>query len=402
MRSLGPRAELSAPSQDNEESDLRKRLRGVIYLYSRIPANRVLSAVLLVELLQARRSLTFRSWAVMAKVQVATIADVARRAGVATSTVSHVLNRTRFVSAETTRAVEDAVSAIGYTPNVLARALARSTTNTVGLAISASRNPYFGDMVNAIEAECSARNMMVLLANTRDDPIEELRAVTELHRRRVDGILLAPSAGPQAPALTYLRDNAIPTVLVDRLPDAGFDGVGVENEHSVGALVDRLVDAGHERIGFLGGQASFTTTLERTAAAAAALRRRGLGSDPGLVSTGHVEVASARAAVARMLGFPVPPTAFVGGNNLTTVGIVAALRAAGLLVPRDIAVVGFDDFEWGDCFDPSLTVMAQPCDEIGRRAGALLQRRIRDRAAVTEIVRIPPTLIPRGSCGWHP
>ena len=334
-----------------------------------------------------------------AEVEMATIADVARRAGVATSTVSHVLNRTRFVSAATTRAVEDAVASLGYTPNVLARALARSTTNTVGLAISASRNPYFGDMVNAIEAECSARDMMVLLANTRDDPVEELRAVTELHRRRVDGILLAPSGGPEAPALTYLRDNAIPTVLVDRLPEAGFDGVGVENERSIAVLVNRLADAGHARIAFLGGQASFTTTLERADAAATALSRRGLGPDRDLVSIDHVAVATAREAVVRMLALPVPPTAFLGGNNLTTVGIVAALRRAGLQVPRDIAVAGFDDFEWGDVFEPGLTVMAQPCDEIGRRAAALLQRRIHDGAAALEVVRISPTLIRRGSCG---
>lgn len=331
---------------------------------------------------------------------VATIADVARRAGVATSTVSHVLNRTRFVSAETTRAVEQAVTAVGYTPNILARALARSTTNTVGLAISASRNPYFGDMVNAIETECTSSDMMVLLANTRDDPLEELRAVIELHRRRVDGILLAPSGGPDTPALTYLRDNAIPTVLVDRLPEAGFDGVGVENERSTVVLVDRLADAGHSRIGFLGGQASFTTTRERADAAMAVLCRRGFGIDPDLVSIGHVEVATARAAAIQMLALPTPPTAFVGGNNLTTVGIVAALRDAGLHVPRDIALTGFDDFEWGDCFEPGLTVMAQPCDEIGRRAAALLQHRIRNGAAALEIVRIPPTLIQRGSCGW--
>ncbi|MBE7220743.1 MAG: LacI family DNA-binding transcriptional regulator, partial [Caulobacteraceae bacterium] len=297
------------------------------------------------------------------------------------------------------RAVEAAVAAVGYTPNVLARALARSTTNTVGLAISASTNPFFGDIVNAVEAECAGLGMMVLLANTRDDPAEELRAVTELHRRRVDGILLAPSAGRDSPALAYLRDNAIPAVLVDRLPEAGFDGVGVENERATGALVDRLVEAGHRRMGVLGGQGSFTTTRERAAGAAAALARRGIAPDPALVSIGHVEVATARAEVARMLALPSPPTAFVGGNNLCTVGIVSALRDAALAVPRDIALAGFDDFQWGDCFEPGLTVMAQPCDEIGRRAAALLQRRIRDGAAAPEIVRIPPTLIRRGSCG---
>ncbi len=330
---------------------------------------------------------------------MATIADVARRAGVATSTVSHVLNRTRVVSPETTRAVEEAVAAVGYTPNILARALARSITNTVGLAISTSRNRFFGDIANAVEGECAKLGMMVLLANTRDDPDEEMRVVEELHRRRVDGLILTPSAGPEAAALAYLRDNAIPAVLLDRLPDAGFDGIGVENVASVGALVDELADRGHARIGLVAGQAGFTTTRERVAGVLAALRRRGLAADPELVSDGHVAVASARAATARMLALPAPPTGFIGGNNLASVGILAALRDARLAVPRDVALVGFDDFEWSDSFEPRLTVLAQPCDEIGRRAAAMLRARIAKLAGAPEIHRVAPTLVRRGSCG---
>lgn len=333
---------------------------------------------------------------------MATIADVARRAGVATSTVSHVLNRTRPVSPETTRAVEEAVTATGYTPNVLARALARSVTNTVGLAISTSRNRYFGDLANAVEGECAKLGMMVLLANTRDDPDEELRVVAALHRRRVDGIIMTPSAGPDAAALAYLRDAAIPTVLLDRLPEAGFDGIGVENRGAMGALVDELANRGHARIGLVAGQTGFTTTRERVEGTAAALHRRGLALDPDLVSENHVAAPSARAATARMLALPDPPTAFIGGNNLATVGVLAALCDAGLRVPRDISLVGFDDFEWSDSFEPSLTAMAQPCDEIGRRAAAMLRRRIAQGSGPPEIVRLPPTLIRRGSCGPGP
>ncbi len=330
---------------------------------------------------------------------MANIADVARRAGVATSTVSHVINRTRVVSPATTRAVEEAVAAVGYTPNVLARALARSVTNTVGLAISTSRNRYFGDVANAVEGECAKLGMMVLLANTRDDPDEELRAVEELHRRRVDGIILTPSAGPDAAALAYLRDNAIPAVLVDRLPEAGFDGIGVENAAAMGTLVDELALRGHRRIGLVAGQSGFTTTRERVEGFAAALARRGLAADPELASAGHVAVGSARAAAERMLALPAPPTALVGGNNLATVGVLAALRAAGLAVPRDMALVGFDDFEWSDSFEPSLTVLAQPCDEIGRRAAALLRARIDKTAGAPALHRVAPTLIRRGSSG---
>jgi LacI family transcriptional regulator len=171
---------------------------------------------------------------------MATIADVARLAGVATSTVSHVLNGTRFVSAETTSAVREAVRALGYAPNTVARALARSTTNTIGLAISSTKNRYFSDVINAIEEECSKLGMMVLLANTRDDPECEFEMVAALHQRRVDGIIIAPSCGLNNSALTYLREQRIPSVMVDRLPDVALDGVGVENRQSLAAMVAHM------------------------------------------------------------------------------------------------------------------------------------------------------------------
>ena len=132
---------------------------------------------------------------------LATIADVARYAGVATSTVSHVLNGTRFVSVDTSRAVREAVKAVGYTPNTLARALARSTTNTIGLAVSSTTNRYFADVINAVEDECQKLGMMVLLSNTHDEPAREPEGPRELAaelprgagRREVGGLEEAPA-----------------------------------------------------------------------------------------------------------------------------------------------------------------------------------------------------------------
>ena len=128
---------------------------------------------------------------------MATIADVARRAGVSLSTVSHVVNGTRRVAPETEQAVHAAIDAVGYIPNVLARALKTASTRSVGVAISAITNPYFSDIICAIETECSRLGMMVFLSDTEDDPKRELEAVVALHQRRVDGIILAPSADPE-------------------------------------------------------------------------------------------------------------------------------------------------------------------------------------------------------------
>jgi LacI family transcriptional regulator len=330
---------------------------------------------------------------------MATIADVARLAGVATSTVSHVLNGTRFVSVRTTQAVQEAVRALGYTPNTVARALARSTTNTIGLAISSTSNRYFYDVINAIEEECAKLGMMVLLANTQDDPDWEFEIVAALHKRRVDGIIIAPSCGSHNNALTYLREHRIPSVMVDRLPDVALDGVGVENRQSLATMVSHMVAHGHERIGFLAGQSNFTTALERAEGFRDGLRSHGLGVDEERISIGHTDLATAIDAAARLLTATEPVTALIGGNNLTTIGIMLAARRCGMRVPADLAVAGFDDFDWADAFEPRLTTMVQPCHAIGMTAATLLKRRMDFATEETEIIRLPPTFTVRNSCG---
>ncbi len=160
---------------------------------------------------------------------MATMADVARLAGVSTATVSHVLNGTRPVNATTIAAVKDAIARAGYTPNSLARSLARASSSTIGVAVSAITNHYFSDVVGAVEAACSRRNFMMLLADTHDDPEHQFRVVRELHQRRVDGIILAGVSDNGEEVSQYLRMNRVAAVMIDRFIGDEFDQVGVEN-----------------------------------------------------------------------------------------------------------------------------------------------------------------------------
>src|SRR5882672_4686728 len=203
---------------------------------------------------------------------MATIVDVARRAGVSVSTVSHVVNRTRTVSPGTARLVEQAIAATGYAPNSIAQSLARSATNSVGIAISAISNPYFSDIICAIQTECSRLGLMVFLSDTQEDPAQELRVVRALHQRRVDGIILAASADPDQKSLNYIRDSKIPCVLVDRLLSPAFDQIGVQNKHAMEVLASHLIEHGHKRIGLIAGQPGFATTLERIQGFRAAMK----------------------------------------------------------------------------------------------------------------------------------
>jgi LacI family transcriptional regulator len=329
---------------------------------------------------------------------VTTIADVARAAGVSVSTVSHVVNRTRRVSPETAQAVQAVIDAVGYRPNSLARSLKTASTQSVGIAVSTVANAYFIDVISAIEAECARLGMMVFLSDTQDDPERELTVVTAFHQRRVDGVILAPSGEESRHGLSYLRHARIPSVLVDRTPDPSFDQVGVNNREAMRDLVDHVLGFGHRRIGYVGGAAGFETTRERTFGYRDSLACAGLAVDERCIAIGNVSTESATAAVARMLALPDPPTAIVAGNNASTIGAMRALHARGLRVPRDMSLVGFDDFEWADCFEPRLTLVAQPCQNIGRLAAERLIARIADPEGPPETIRLEAKLMVRESC----
>jgi LacI family transcriptional regulator len=333
---------------------------------------------------------------------VATIVDIAKRAGVSTSTVSHVLNGTRRVLPATAQQVQAAIDELGYKPNDLARSLARSYSATVGLAISAISNPYFNDIIQAMQRECDAAGLMVFLCDTEDDPEREFDVVRALQQRRVDGILLAAAPDPAGRTLAYLASNNIPCVLVDRLSSPAFDGIGVENRASTAQLVSHILGHGHTRIGYVPGHPGFDTTLERLDGYRSALQAAGVPVDESLIAPPTSDRTHATQATAALLSRPDRPTALMTGNNHATIGAVRAIRQAGLRIPEDIALAGFDDFDWAGDFEPQLTVIAQPVAEIGRLAAARLVARIRSPETPSQHIRLAGRLMVRASCGCNP
>ncbi|MEU6387636.1 LacI family DNA-binding transcriptional regulator [Streptomyces bauhiniae] len=333
---------------------------------------------------------------------MSTMADVARSAGVSVATVSHVLNGTRPVLPHTRQAVLDAVEALGYTPNSLARSLVTSRTRSIGLAVSAISNPYFTEILQGVEAAAREAGYSLLIADPHDDPEHELKVVQLLHGRRVDGMIVAPSAEPGGLA-AYLRRQAVPTVLLDRVLGAAgqgpFDQVCAENSGPMAELVTHLASLGHRRIGLVAGLPGLSTTDERIAGYRQGLAAAGLDADDELVVSGSSESTGAERATAALLALPAAPTALVTANNAMTIGALRALRERGLGVPGDIALACFDDFAWADLFAPRLTAIAQPSREMGARAVRVLLDRLAapDREART--VRLPCAFVHRASCG---
>ncbi|MFD8914142.1 LacI family DNA-binding transcriptional regulator [Streptomyces sp. NPDC059575] len=361
-----------------------------------------------------------------------TMADVARRAGVSVATVSHVLNDTRPVLPHTRQAVLDAVDALGYTPNTLARSLVTSRTRSIGLAVSAISNPYFTEILQGVEAAALAEGYSLLIADPHDDPEHELKVVQLLHERRVDGMIVAPSARPDE-LVAYLRRQAVPTVFLDRVitPDddgsdsgsgegdgevaerpagpardgqltsqaGGFDQVCAENSEPMAGLVTHLAGLGHRRIGLIAGLPGLSTTSERITGYRRGLAAAGLPYDADLVVSGSSESAAAEHATADLLSRPAAPTALVTANNAMTIGTLRALRERGLSVPGDIALCSFDDFAWADLFSPRLTAVAQPSREMGARAVQVLLDRLAAPDRPTRTVRLPCAFVHRTSCG---
>lgn len=328
-----------------------------------------------------------------------TMGDVARLAGVSASTVSHVLNGTRKVDTATRVRVEAAIVKTGYRRNVVARSLAAGRTHTIGLSISALTNPYFGNLVHAVERALSNAGYVLIVGDSHDEVESEKRVVDSLLDRQVDGMIVAPSAGSERGTLPEIVRTRTPLVLIDRGVDVGSDQVVPENFSSTRSLTAHLLDLGHRRIGVLRGLAGISSTTERFDGYSAALGDRGVAVDPALVLDGASSTDVAEREVRALMSGDDRPTALVSLNNSMTIGALKAIRGLGLSIPADVAFVCYDDFEWSDLFEPRLTAAAQDVETIGATAAELLLARIRGHDGAPQRIHVPTTFHHRNSCG---
>lgn len=329
------------------------------------------------------------------------MADVARAAGVSITTVSHVVNRTRNVAPATAELVQKAVAETGYRQNLAARALATSSTTTVGLAMSIVTNPYFGALTHSLEERFRQAGFSLVLANTNDDPLTAYDVIEDLRARRVSGIIAAPLEGSAELTASFMDLAAaqFPLVFLDRRSDLDVDQVYSESEGPIFDLTAHFAQLGHTRIGLVTGSDTSTSGKDRLVAYQQAVVDLGLDADPALVIRGESDELVAQAAVRRHLESDSRATALVVGNNQMAIGALRAIREVGLRLPEDIAVASFDDFEGADLLSPGLTVVKQDVGTLASSAVSLLLRRIANPARPKSKVVVPTTFHHRGSCG---
>lgn len=327
----------------------------------------------------------------------ATMRDVAALAGVSLKTVSRVVNREPGVSDELTAKVEQAASELDYRHNLTASNLRRADqrTRTLGLIVEDVSNEFFGAIHRGIEDSAFERGVAVVASSVDLNPESEHDVVATLTARRVDGLILAPSATDQRYLLGEQR-RGWPIVCIDRLPHGiDVDAVVTDNKEASTRGVRHLIDQGHTQIAFVGGHSLLSTAQERYAGYLQAMTEAGLPVRPEWVHRDAHDSEAAQAVVASLMDLTNRPTAIFGAQNLITMGIVRALRAASM--HHQIALVGFDDFTLADLLDPAVTVVAQDPRAMGRMAADIVFRRMSEPSAQTYTHVIPSRLVIRGS-----
>lgn len=325
------------------------------------------------------------------------IKDVARRAGVSPSTVSHVLNGTRFVSQEKRQRVLDCIRELRYEPSALARSLRRKETLTIGVIVSDANDPFFTAVLRGIEDVAQRAGYSVIVGNSDEQQEKQERYLHSLASRQVDGFIVAPTGG-QSPALEAASSRGTPVVGIDRHVHGVAASVGINNEAAAFQVIDHLVRDGHTRIGVIAGLPDLSTTVERLHGYHRALQMHGIDYDPSLVETGGAGPNGGAAAAHRLLNLPQPPTALFATTGRLTLGALVALHELGAACPGDVGLAGMDDHEWAAVSDPPLTVIRQPAYLIGERAAGLLLERLQGRPVPEGEIILPAQLIVRASC----
>jgi LacI family transcriptional regulator len=330
-----------------------------------------------------------------------TIKDVARLSGVSSMTVSRVINGSDRVSPETRQRVERAIADLGYVPSRLARGLIRQKTGTLALIVPDVANPFFTLIVRGAEDVARRAGYRMILADTRADLTIERDVIEEMLAHRVDGIMIAPVSDRSKGHLQRLERYGVEFVLIDRtVPGIDSDVVVGDSAGGARRLVEHLISLGHRRIGFVTESDEVSTARDRREGYEAALTDAGLPLDPGLIVRSTVDPPGGFEGMRRLLELKEPPTAVFTVNNLVALGAIEAVRAHGLEVPDDVALVCFDDIEYASRLYPFLTVMAQPAETLGTLGTQLLLERIEGRAPEQpRIVVLPAQFVVRQSSG---
>lgn len=322
---------------------------------------------------------------------MATLADVAERAGVSVSTAGRVLSKQGYTGREARARVLGAAEAVGYVPNRLARSLRTRRSQLIGLLIGDVENVFYSSIASTLESAVMAHGYHILLCNSSDDADQEREYLKLLDSTRVDGIILTPT-GENHADLANLIDKGMAVVQIDRrVRGLKTDAVVFDNQRGATNGVTHLIESGHTRIGILTGQPEISTARLRLAGYRNALSKHGIAVPPEYVKATSFRHDRAVEVAGELLATDPPPTAVFATNNILAEAVLIAARAARMSVPDDLSIVGFGDYPWMRLVTPQITTLGSPITDMSRRAAKLMLRRLTDGPPPTPRTYTCPT-----------
>ncbi|MDG2761385.1 substrate-binding domain-containing protein [Vibrio parahaemolyticus] len=330
---------------------------------------------------------------------MATMKDIAKLAGVSTSTVSHVINKTRFVSEEISERVNNAAKELNYyAPSALARSLKVNRTKTIGMLVTTSTNPFFGEVVKGVERSCYHKGYSLILCNTEGDNERMRQSINTLLQKRVDGLILVCSSLEGERIDVFERYPDIPVVVMDWGPMLFTSDKIQDNSLRGGYLAAKyLIDCGHTEIGCITGPLIKHQAQMRYEGYKRAMNEAGLEFNANWIIESDFECEGGYQAFKKMAERGTLPSSIFVSNDMMAMGVINAANELGIKVPDDLSIIGYDDIHIAKFMSPSLTTIHQPKYRLGQAAVETLVRRLDDKSNEAQVVQLEPTLVVRNS-----
>jgi len=328
---------------------------------------------------------------------VTTIKDVASKAGVSASTVSHVINNTRYVSEETSSKVLEAIRDLNYYQNTQAKSLITGKSNIIGLVVSDITNPFFPELVGGVEKGAMQQGFDVFLFNTDYDSERTAIITRRLIEQKVDGVIIMTTEIEYG-LVNILTSNAIPLVLLDwGITDNLVCNIKENFMTGIDEAINHLVELGHREIAFISGPLKLKTAITRKEAFLASIcKYQGIVTNP-IIIEGDFKIEGGELAATRILSSGKFPTAILASNDLMAIGAIKGIRKRGLRIPQDISIIGLDDIFIASNMEPPLTTINLPRYQIGEMAWRLLHGLISNETEMRKEEVVDTRLVVRGT-----